>query len=526
MGKKRGSKKRSGSIDQAASSAIQNLTASNEDLSMQRHDEEMVLSAIYGDDFSLETGAWNCPLYKIRIRPASEVTDHGSANPDGNESTKKELTLQIQLNKKYPYSLPMIQITNVVGIPTQRMSELIVLLQTKAKECADLGQVMGWELGQVVEEYLVEYMLRLEKDNEQRERDLAGQYKSKTDHLQEFDSYNIDESDGIDLSDHLIPSSPSKDALDSDIQKEMARQMEALDVAEKMRRQRRRDGAAAAGLSSSPTQEHDVNEEGEASDDDFFQFTDEYRNLDLDLPPASGSRYETDFVELAPLGRGGGGEVVKAINRLDRRIYAIKRIVLESEELIEDGFSKGSRSKNQWAIVQNQKLRREVTTISRMSHKNIVRYYQAWVECGQKDGTANKPNESIAEEPKMEQQANNDDGSSAFSWSSSSGSSSPADSISSDESPELLIKKHSQKTMEYSRSLSLDNFLEHEMKDFSNPLLFHDDKNEHLKYQVASSSQLGSDSDGFQEGSKQSFDSEKKTLYIQVSSQILILQQN
>jgi hypothetical protein len=30
----------------------------------------------------------------------------------------------------------------------------------------------------------------------------------------------------------------------------------------------------------------------------------------------------------------------------------------------------------------NRKLRREVTTISRMTHKNIVRYYQAWVEGG------------------------------------------------------------------------------------------------------------------------------------------------
>ena len=35
--------------------------------------------------------------------------------------------------------------------------------------------------------------------------------------------------------------------------------------------------------------------------------------------------------------------------------------------------------------IQNRKLRREVTTISRMLHKNIVRYYQAWVEGGKMD---------------------------------------------------------------------------------------------------------------------------------------------
>ena len=70
------------------------------------------------------------------------------------------------------------------------------------------------------------------------------------------------------------------------------------------------------------------------------------------------------------LGRGGGGEVVKVRNRLDRRIYAVKKIILESER---GAFAKAG-------AVQNRKLRREVTTISRMTHKNIVRYYQAWVE--------------------------------------------------------------------------------------------------------------------------------------------------
>ena len=46
MGKKRNSKKRSSSIDQAATCAIQDLATSREDLSMQCHDEETALSAI------------------------------------------------------------------------------------------------------------------------------------------------------------------------------------------------------------------------------------------------------------------------------------------------------------------------------------------------------------------------------------------------------------------------------------------------------------------------------------------------
>jgi hypothetical protein len=48
----------------------------------------------------------------------------------------------------------------------------------------------------------------------------------------------------------------------------------------------------------------------------------------------------------------------------------VKKIVLESEE---GKFAS-------IGAIQNRKLRREVTMISRLLHKNIVRYYQAWVE--------------------------------------------------------------------------------------------------------------------------------------------------
>lgn len=530
MGKKRGSKKRSGSIDQTATCAIQDLTAATEDLSMQRHDEETALSAIYGNDFSLESGAWNCPLYKIRIRRASEVTDHGGTHVHNNHDDRKkmELTLQIQLNKKYPYSVPMIQLTNVIGIPTTRMSELLNLLQAKAKECADLGAVMGWELGQVVEEFLVDYSLKLEQENKQRERDLIGHYKSKADDIGDIDNYMINECDDAESSDHASnPPSPGRESLDNDIQKETERQMQALNVAEKMRQQRRQERGASGMHSFLPKDPE--NEDGNDSDDDFFQLSDDYKKLDLELPPTSGSstfsRYQTDFVELGPLGRGGGGEVVKAINRLDRRIYAIKRIVLESEEFEEDAISKGSKSKNQRAVIQNQKLRREVTTISRMTHKNIVRYYQAWVESKQEEQTAGKleatPVKTIKEEPMKSSNRE----SSGYSWSSSSySSSSSCSSSSSEEQIEDLVRKPSQQTMEYARSLSLDNFLEHEMDDFSNPFLFHDqDHGEQLQYPgTTSSSIIESDSDLLRRERSQSIDGNKKTLYIQVSISIRV----
>jgi hypothetical protein len=54
------------------------------------------------------------------------------------------------------------------------------------------------------------------------------------------------------------------------------------------------------------------------------------------------------------LGRGGGGEVVK-VRRPDRRIYAVKKILLESE-------------RGKYGALQNQKPRRKPPLL-RMTHK-------------------------------------------------------------------------------------------------------------------------------------------------------------
>lgn len=57
-------------------------------------------------------------------------------------------------------------------------------------------------------------------------------------------------------------------------------------------------------------------DDDDENDDDFDDDDDD----DPPTPHAGSSRYQTDFIELGILGRGGGGEVVKVKNRLDRRI--------------------------------------------------------------------------------------------------------------------------------------------------------------------------------------------------------------
>eukprot|EP01122_Echinamoeba_exundans_P017826 TRINITY_DN9778_c0_g1_i1.p1 TRINITY_DN9778_c0_g1~~TRINITY_DN9778_c0_g1_i1.p1 ORF type:complete len:1557 (+),score=338.20 TRINITY_DN9778_c0_g1_i1:220-4890(+) len=76
--------------------------------------------------------------------------------------------------------------------------------------------------------------------------------------------------------------------------------------------------------------------------------------------PAPATRYRSDFEELGVLGKGGFGEVVSVRNRLDGRIYAIKKIRLKRKF--------------------KAKIIREVKMLSRLYHKNIIRYYQSWIE--------------------------------------------------------------------------------------------------------------------------------------------------
>ncbi|KAJ2369706.1 eukaryotic translation initiation factor 2-alpha kinase, partial [Coemansia sp. RSA 2610] len=77
----------------------------------------------------------------------------------------------------------------------------------------------------------------------------------------------------------------------------------------------------------------------------------------------TASRYYTDFEEIEFLGKGGFGSVVKARNLIDGRFYAIKKIKLDPRD------TEG-----------NKKIFREVTTLSRLHHQNVVRYYTTWVE--------------------------------------------------------------------------------------------------------------------------------------------------
>jgi len=75
------------------------------------------------------------------------------------------------------------------------------------------------------------------------------------------------------------------------------------------------------------------------------------------------SRYENDFVELEKINTGGFGSVHKAMNKLDGMQYAIKKIPVQDEELL-----------------NTVKVINEVKILAKLNHDNVIRYYSTWME--------------------------------------------------------------------------------------------------------------------------------------------------
>ncbi|KAL1876018.1 hypothetical protein Plec18167_005279 [Paecilomyces lecythidis] len=103
--------------------------------------------------------------------------------------------------------------------------------------------------------------------------------------------------------------------------------------------------------------------------------------LDSPPPPQSPtrlSRYAVEFAEVRMLGRGSFGEVYHVRNHVDGQNYAIKKIPLSRRrlELLREG-----------GLRQLEHIMKEIRTLARLDHTNVVRYYGAWVE--QADGVAN-----------------------------------------------------------------------------------------------------------------------------------------
>lgn len=77
----------------------------------------------------------------------------------------------------------------------------------------------------------------------------------------------------------------------------------------------------------------------------------------------NSSRYSFDFIEMENIGYGGFGNVYKVYNKIDEKLYAIKKININELD----------KNKSNYYL-------NEVRYLSKFNHSNIIRYYASWIE--------------------------------------------------------------------------------------------------------------------------------------------------
>lgn len=94
------------------------------------------------------------------------------------------------------------------------------------------------------------------------------------------------------------------------------------------------------------------------------------------------ARYAMDFSEVKMLGRGGYGTVYQAVNHVDGQNYAVKKIPLSQKRLQKLGDG---------GLKELDSILKEIRTMARLEHVNVVRYYGAWAEHPSVFPTPKKP---------------------------------------------------------------------------------------------------------------------------------------
>lgn len=88
-------------------------------------------------------------------------------------------------------------------------------------------------------------------------------------------------------------------------------------------------------------------------------------------PLDRSSRYASEFLEVKLLGRGSFGHVFEVKHHVDGQSYAVKKIPLSKWKL---------EMLKQEGVEHLEHILKEIRTLARLEHKNVVRYFGAWVE--------------------------------------------------------------------------------------------------------------------------------------------------
>jgi serine/threonine protein kinase len=101
------------------------------------------------------------------------------------------------------------------------------------------------------------------------------------------------------------------------------------------------------------------------------------------------SRVDLEYEVIEELGHGGFGTVYKVRNRVDSRLYALKKVKLNPDN-----------------ETLNEKIMREVKLLSRLNHENVIRYYTAWNEIETKEYRSSNNPSTITDESAISSKIN------------------------------------------------------------------------------------------------------------------------
>jgi translation initiation factor 2-alpha kinase 4 len=314
-------------------------------------EEREALQAIFGADFVPKEkkkgnkAILSLPSFTIRVQPS----------PLGDGSVYSSATIKFVLLKGYPQKFPaQIEVEESKGLSKAALEELEEKLMTERKRLA--GQVQCFELCNVAREHLELYnrkplsLYQTMVKREEREGNALDQLRggggggggggstsprnsstlpTPPPHRQETkertESFG---SGGYYISEEDEDSSGHEEDEDvpEGISEQLRQQVARLDVF----KQKEILKAKALQAVRPPVEDEDDQED----DSPFAQVGENGRLGESD----KRGRYESEFEEISLLGRGASGEVWKVRNRLDRRVYAVKKIAMSVQASLQRGL--------------------------------------------------------------------------------------------------------------------------------------------------------------------------------------------
>lgn len=335
------------------------------------HNELEALKAIYSDDFIECPSVWNSLAFQINL----------TCKDGGREAT---LSIKFVLVRSYPKVVPRLELLKHSGLSKSIIEEIQNEMSSVSK--SKIGDVMCYEIASAAEALMQRHLRAL--NNPSFYDNMINRHQRESQALSYLRKVDIDDSGELvtgprSTGKPIAIASPATAAVasttspvpaaliskPSDIVDQMStRSTAALNVLKKLNGRLLTAGDSGSSNNSSSDDEAGTSRRGLDSKIksngmfDLSSVSKDYAQHHQNNVSLAVSRYEQEFVEMKLLGRGASGSVHLCKHKLDRRYYAVKKIQLPAHQSI------------------RKKIRREVTIISRLMHKNIVRYYASWTE--------------------------------------------------------------------------------------------------------------------------------------------------